>query len=148
MIRFDNGKCLDCGVCLRYRGGYCLEKTDRGIAVDHAVCNDCGKCVALCPGQAFSLDGAQPVRIAAPLDVTGDDFMDLLRRRRSIRHFLAKKGPRELLGQIAEAAGYAPTMNKAIEAVVIDDSELIGFIDKIALRFITRHTNSCSALNR
>jgi nitroreductase/NAD-dependent dihydropyrimidine dehydrogenase PreA subunit len=138
MILYDKSRCTNCGICLRLRGGYCLEKKDDGIDIDYAVCNECQKCVAICPAKAFTNDGVPPVRIEKPLAFGGGDFMDLLRRRRSIRHFKDQKLPKELLGRIVEAACYAPTMNKAIEAVVIDDQALVGLLDSAALRFYNR----------
>ncbi len=138
MITFDKSKCTGCGTCLRLRGGYCLEKNGDTIIIDYDVCSTCQKCVSICPERAFLSDGVAPLRIDKPLSMSTDDFTDLLRRRRSIRNFRDKKIPSEMLGRIVEAAGYAPTMNKAIEAIVIDDDKLIGLIDSTALRFYNR----------
>lgn len=135
MITMDEDKCMDCGICMKYLGGYCIEKKDGSIHIDYSVCNECQKCIALCPGLAFSNHCAQSRRIDKTLAFTPDDFMDLLRRRRTIRHFTNKNISKEMLERTVSAAQYAPTMNKKIEVIVINDPGLIQQIDEDAMRY-------------
>lgn len=138
MITIDNDKCLDCGICLKYRGGYCIQKKDEVIEIDYSVCNECQNCIALCPGQAFSNNGLKPIGIDKTFKLPADDFMYLLRRRRTIRHFTTERIPKEVLERIVSAGQYAPTNNKKIEAIVIDDPVLIQLIDNEAMMHIRK----------
>jgi nitroreductase len=47
--------------------------------------------------------------IDEPQPVSAESMRDFLRQRRSVRNYRARPIPRELLTEIAEAAGYAPT---------------------------------------
>lgn len=141
MVIVNNAKCTGCGICLRFYGGYCIDRTDEGIEIDRAVCNACQKCIAICPQMAFSVDGAPPVRIGEAVGIEPGDFMELLKRRRSIKHFKDKKVPREMLTSLIRAAQYAPTMNKDIEALVVDDEALIAKIDGEAIKRVRKMYN-------
>jgi nitroreductase len=61
------------------------------------------------------------------------DTLDAIRNRRSIRQYLARPVPRELLQQILTAAMYAPSAcnQQPWQFVVIDDRELLREIPEI-----------------
>lgn len=138
MVSIDNSKCTLCGVCTGLYGGYCLNEKDGKVAIDYSVCNACQKCISVCPSMAFSFNGIAPERINTPLPVPPEAFMELLRRRRSIKHFKDKEVPKETLKMLVEAAQYAPTMNKGIELIVIDDQNVISDLNSYALGQVKR----------
>lgn len=138
MVTVDNSRCTGCGICLSFCGGYCIHDQDGGIVIDDSVCNDCQKCISICPQMAFSYDGVLPERIKEPLGIGPGDLMELLTRRRSVKHFADRKIPRDLLSDVAGAAQYAPTMNKAIELRIIDDAAILRRIDGAAIRRVTK----------
>jgi nitroreductase/NAD-dependent dihydropyrimidine dehydrogenase PreA subunit len=135
MTIHDPGRCADCGICIAYRGGYCLSKAAGGIAVDESLCNECGECAALCPASAFRLEGAEVRRIDRAALPSPESLLELLKSRRSIRHFTAEKVDRATLERVVAAGRYAPTMNRGIRAVVIDDPEILAEIDRSERRF-------------
>ena len=125
MITLDYKECTKCGICLTYLGGYCINEREGRLEIDYTVCNECQKCVAVCPSMAYMNNHTLPKRIKKPLPINEADFIDFLSRRRSIKHFKSKKISREVLKKLMVAASFAPTMNKNIEAVVIDDADII-----------------------
>lgn len=138
MITIDNGKCTECGTCVKRLGIYCINKIDDKIEIDYSVCSECQKCIAVCPQMALANNGKFPERIEKPLRIKAEDFIELLKRRRSIKHFKDIKIPKEILKSVADVSQYAPTTNKKIEVIIVDDEKLIKQIDEAAMKFIRR----------
>jgi nitroreductase/NAD-dependent dihydropyrimidine dehydrogenase PreA subunit len=138
VITIDVARCDGCGICLKNLGGYCLNQDRDAVAIDYSVCKGCMKCVAVCPRQAFLVDGRLATRIVGESAISAEDFVELLRRRRSIKAFKDVAVPRTTLQDIVRAGSFAPTMNREIEAIVVDDPSLIALIDAEALRFVRR----------
>ncbi len=95
-----------------------------------AVCNDCGHCVAICPHDA--LDHARVPKERSPLidkdlEITGDQAVQFLRSRRSVRFFKDQAVEREKLQRLIEIARYAPTggNRQLVEWVVFTDRDQI-----------------------
>lgn len=137
MITVRQGLCNDCGICLSAVGGYCIERLDGLLEIDRVVCNECLRCVAICPRQVFALDG-QPPSKAQEQPIGEADFLRLIRGRRSVKRYRARPIPREVLERIADASKYAPSMNKSISLLVVDDQALIRAIDAAALKWVRR----------
>jgi Fe-S-cluster-containing hydrogenase component 2 len=147
MITIDNGICTECGTCVRLLGRYCINKIDDKIEIDYSVCSECQKCIAVCPQMAFANNGKFPERIEKPLRIKAEDFIELLKRRRSIKHFKDIKIPIEILKSVADVSQYAPTTNKKIEVIIIDDEKRIKQIDEAAMKFIRRIYTSLFKIN-
>ena len=141
MVSIDNDRCSNCGICYELYGGYCIALKDDKIEIDYSVCNECQKCIAVCPMMAFSNNGKPPRRIEKPIDIKPEQFEELLQRRRSIKNFKKTKIPKEVLGNLARIAQYAPTMNKKIEMIIIDDEDMIKLIDEAAMSYVRKYYN-------
>jgi nitroreductase/NAD-dependent dihydropyrimidine dehydrogenase PreA subunit len=136
MIKIDNKRCVKCGICLSLRGDYCLNETKNGlIEIVHELCNHCTKCIAVCPQKAFTYKETEPKSIDNGKMPDKDNLEMLLKKRRSVRNFTDKKVSREILSKIAEISIYAPSMNRDIEAIIIDDKEIMSEIDRVAFKF-------------
>jgi nitroreductase len=96
---------------------FSLEIRDGKSALsDKAVfgCIGCGHCMAVCPNGAIKVEG----RCLSPADLfplpkkeqaaSYEPYLNLLKRRRSIREFKEKPVDRELIDQILAAASQAP----------------------------------------
>jgi nitroreductase len=138
MILFDGSKCTNCGTCLAVRGGYCLSRNADGICIDRVLCNECGECVARCPSQAFAYEGHRTQRCDRAACAQPAALEELLVGRRSTRHFTAEPVSRETLLSIARVARHAPSMNHAIEAVVIAEPGLLAAVDQALSAFYRR----------
>lgn len=137
MIGIRQELCNDCGICLTAVGGYCIECLDGALQIDRAVCNECARCVSICPKQVFVVDGQAPSK-ATKLRIGEADFLQLIRSRRSVKTYKATPIARDVLAKIADASKYAPSMNKSIAVLVIDEQALIREIDAEAMRFVRR----------
>ncbi|MGA2976682.1 MAG: nitroreductase family protein [Spirochaetia bacterium] len=138
MIVHDGTKCRECGVCLAIREGHCLQKSGAEIRVDPLQCNECGECVARCPSQAFAFQGHPTQRLDPEARAKPKALVELLAGRRSTRRFTDAPVDRKTLLQLAVMARYAPSMNHDIEAVLIDDTEILRRIDKGLFAFYAR----------
>ncbi len=136
MVKIDNTRCVKCGICLSLRGDYCLnEGEDGSIRIVYELCNLCTKCIAVCPSKAFSYDGIEPTKIYHDHIPHKDNLEELFKKRRSVRRFSDRRVDRETLAKIAEIAIYAPSMNRDIEAIIVDDKEIMKEIDWVAYKF-------------
>ena len=137
MIGMRRELCNDCGICLAAVGGYCIDRVESGLQIDHAVCNECLRCVSICPRQVFTLNGVAP-SLGKRLRITEADFLQLLRSRRSVKAYKDQPVPRDILEKIADASKYAPSMNKAIGVVIVDDPRLVQEVDAEAVQRVRR----------
>ncbi|MBQ2962381.1 nitroreductase family protein [Methanobrevibacter sp.] len=101
----------------------------KAVEVDNGDCFDCGHCLAICPTNSISLKvfENQKSRVIdynpKEIPVSSEDFLDLLKQRRSIRWFKKKKIDDETFDKLFEAAYYSPSAQNAqdVEFVVMDE---------------------------
>lgn len=108
--------CTKCGICATSCPGIISFHKNSypslwpGITYD--MCSRCGHCVAICPtGSLIHQD--MPLDQCPSIDkkqtVSFQQCIHHIKSRRSIREFLDKPVPGELIEQIIETARYAPT---------------------------------------
>jgi nitroreductase len=104
------------------------QKGKRAIDVvaDEVTCVLCGHCVGVCPTEAITHNLMNmnnfPV-IDKDKAVKTDDFIRLMRERRSHRLFQNKKIPRKDLEKIIDTMRYAPTghNDQTVEVIIVED---------------------------
>ncbi len=138
VVTFDAGRCARCGLCIERFKDYCISELDGIPVIDYRICNVCQKCVAICPSQAIMVNSTAPERIKGEVALKPTDLLALLARRRSIKVFKERRLPQDKLRSIVEVAKYAPNQNKNIDAIVINDREIIEHIDLCALQTYRR----------
>ena len=69
MITLDYKKCTECGICLTYLGGYCINEREGRLEIDYTICNECQKCIAVCPNMVYMNNNTLPKRIKKPLPI-------------------------------------------------------------------------------
>ena len=136
MITVDNTKCIRCGTCDNICHEHCIALTDNTITINHDLCSTCTQCIAICPQQAISWDGVDPVPYDASNLPSPQQIDELLKQRRTIRFFTKDRIDRELLEEIIGYGMYAPTNNFALRALVVDDEQVIQELDRISMRFV------------
>ena len=112
MIIIDKEKCTGCGLC----ASDCLlgeiSLVDGRAQEANQVCYDCGHCVAICPeGAICPQKGEDQILEYDPslFVIDSERLLNMIRFRRSIRHYKEKKLPREVLEKALEGGMYAPT---------------------------------------
>lgn len=133
-IRIDQEQCKACGLC----GIVCARHVpvthrtkDQATTTIHkereSICMRCGQCALVCPKDAISVDGIAPedYRNSEPLSCTSDHLLSLFAHRRSVRRYKDKQIPRKVLGQIVDAAKWAPTASAStsVGIIIIDEKK-------------------------
>ena len=113
LITIDKSNCSECGTCAK-RCPACFTREANITAVrdDGKRCIGCGHCVALCPEDAIAHRGLPPGEISSQpcLDTfNASAFNDLIRHRRSHRHFLNRKVSDDTVRELVETCRYSPT---------------------------------------
>ena len=113
MIAIAEEKCTGCGLCVRdCPVGVLLFKADDSHpqAAHPEHCLRCQHCLAICPAGAVTVAGVSPEQAPAlgPLPEP-ERLTNLLRQRRSIRHFADREIAPELLRKLMENLPYSPT---------------------------------------
>ena len=103
--------CIGCGLCAKDCFPGALEvQNGTAVLVNMERCIDCGHCIAVCPQSAVTedsvpMDDVSPVR----MEINGTDLLDLMRSRRSCRHFRKEPVPESVWRQMIQAARACPT---------------------------------------
>jgi nitroreductase/NAD-dependent dihydropyrimidine dehydrogenase PreA subunit len=129
-IKIDEDKCTKCGLCAADcpRGDLLFSPEIVPNSAEKMWCIHCGHCAAICPTGALDLDGIPPERLndtdGAPLP-RFSSVAQLMSTRRSIRAFTSRPLGREALGELLEAANYAPTgaNGRTVRWTVVDTPE-------------------------
>lgn len=128
MIRVDAEKCVGCGLCK----DDCLlgeiKIADGKATPANRFCFDCGHCVAICPVNAVSSDS----NVEDVIEMKPDDYkvdsrklLNLIRFRRTVRHFKDKPVDREAFNAVLEAGRVSPTgMNSQEIRFIVFEKEL------------------------
>jgi nitroreductase len=116
----------------------CIKVENGSLVIDYRYCSTCSQCIAICPEQALSWNDIPPVSFEKTNYPGPAQIDELLGERRTIRDFKKDRIDRELLQKIVSYAGYAPTHNFNLRAIVIDDPEIIQKIDSTIFLYVKR----------
>jgi nitroreductase/NAD-dependent dihydropyrimidine dehydrogenase PreA subunit len=138
MVTIEQLKCTGCGTCARICHEHCMSVRSGTICIDYASCSTCTQCIAVCPEQALSWNGVPPTAFNTARLPSSDQMDELLKQRRTVRHFKAKKVPRAVFEKLAEYAVYAPTHSHSFRLVIIDDDGIMDVMDNALTRYTSR----------
>jgi nitroreductase/NAD-dependent dihydropyrimidine dehydrogenase PreA subunit len=130
MITVKSESCSQCGLCAELCHESCMTVTAAGPQIDQRVCSACTQCIAVCPTQALSWNGATPLRFERQRLPQAEQMDELFRERRSIRRFKRQKVERALLEEVTHYGAYAPTHAFALRAIIVDDEAMITLFDQ------------------
>lgn len=130
-------KCLSCNSCKSVCICNHLE-VNTFVVEKNNECIECGHCTAICPSQAIKLtkfldkeDKIEKIINTHP-SIEYDDFIELLKNRRSVRYFTKNKVDKKTLNKLFKAAYYSPSSKntQTVEYVVIDEKldELVELV--------------------
>lgn len=111
IVSIDSSLCNCCGLCGKDCPDNAFVMTDAGAEVATQDCLKCGHCVAVCPQNAVSISGFEdaPEEIIHDTKPDPDDFLAMMKGRRTIRQFTGQDVPQEIIEKIIEAGRYTPT---------------------------------------
>jgi nitroreductase len=128
----------------------CLKDCPSGVieikagkaSVENDTCLKCGHCIAICPVNAVTIDDFDPSEIEdfdqGQPHLRDDDFLKVLKSRRSIRHYQKKSVEKEKIEKIIEAGRYTPTARNAQDVSYIVVENDLTFLENEGLKFFKR----------
>ena len=139
-IIIDLSKCTGCGKCADDCPDRVLTVTEQGAEYSGQFCVKCGHCVAICPQGAVSISGYDddPEVIETCNKIEPNALLGLMKARRSMRQFIKKEIPPDVIRQIIEVGRYTPTggNKQGVSYVVIRENK--DKIEKIAVSLLRK----------
>ncbi len=166
-LQVADDKCTGCGRCVQSCPIQLLSIEDKksrdNRRYDHFRCITCQNCVAVCPQQAITISGdyrvpkgywknddlfaggktrPRPIqgKNGLPFEALAQELTEtekVIYQRRSVRLYLRKQVPREMVMRILEAGRFAPSAgnNQPWKFIVIQNRALIDEIDRKVKQF-------------
>ena len=141
MIVVDENRCTACGTCVKICHEHCISLVEGAARIDDRFCSTCTQCVAICPQQALSWDGLPPAAYDPARLPSVEQLDELFKQRRTIRSFKNEPLDRALLLEIVHTAAYAPAHSHTLRAILVDDPQIIQFLDDAVMHFNRRIYN-------
>ncbi len=154
LLKIDTALCAHCGLCAKDCAFHALSLVNGEPTLVHPErCMHCQHCFAICPTGAITFNGihfdaATPVHdLALP---TGDEAINYLKSRRSIRQFRADDVDRAVLEKLLSALGNTPTgcNARALTFTCISTRAAMDEFRAAFLRTIEAHRDGTKLLPR
>lgn len=138
-IHMNPEACVGCGLCARTCVAHNIKMTDNKAKIKADSCILCGQCCAVCPKEAITISGydTKPVP-KKEVRLNPDEVLDVIRFRRTIRHFKKKEIPAQVLEQILEAGRLTHTSKNMqdVSFIVLDKEK--ENLEHMAVRLFRR----------
>ncbi|HOV72530.1 MAG TPA: nitroreductase family protein [Candidatus Hydrogenedentes bacterium] len=140
LVSADAERCARDGWCIRDCPvqilGWGANGLPEALPELEPLCLNCGHCIAICPHAALTLRGMRPEELEsapAAMDRFADPVMQVLKTRRSVRLFLPKPVPRELLMRLLDATRWAPsaTNRQPVHWLIIESHETMRELSRL-----------------
>lgn len=138
MVTIDQDKCTGCGICVRICHEHCMSVRSGKIHINYESCSTCTQCIAACPEQALAWDRVPSTVFDAKRMPTPEQMDELLKQRRTVRHFKPDPISRSLLETLANYSAQAPTHSHNFRMLIIDDSSIMNVVDKALTQYSFR----------
>ncbi len=129
MFEIDKTKCIHCGLCIRDCSAKALQfDEDKFPIINEKRCFKCQHCLAVCPVEALSVCGKAPENSDKIYEQNPDMILNLIKSRRSCRHYKQENLSPEKLTKLKDMLKYVPTgVNfHKLHFAFIDDIEVMN----------------------
>lgn len=110
MFKIDEEKCIHCGLCIKDCSAKALEFNENKIPViNEKRCFKCQHCLAICPTGALSVCDKFPENSDAIWQQNPDSVLNLIKSRRSFRHYKQENLDNERMQKLKDMLKYVPT---------------------------------------
>lgn len=123
-VKINAEKCIGCGLCAKTCPEHNIIVKNKKAGVLLQDCLMCGHCSSVCPKEAVTITGyntkQRPQNKSVRLN--SKEVLDVIRFRRTVRHFKDKKIPDSVIAQILEAGRLTHTAKNMqdVSFVVLD----------------------------
>ena len=136
--------CNQCGACASvcHFGLIEFQKKSYPQPVSVAeMCSRCAACMVVCPTQSIvlrdvSYEQCPPINPA--YNVSHEQLVQVIKSRRSVRSYRARKVPRDLIERIIETVRYSPTGNNAqnVNWLVFDGKSELQYFRNVGFDWV------------
>lgn len=141
-LTVNNELCVGCGMCMRDCFGKHIQIIDKKAVIDtENQCMNCDHCLAVCPMGAISrVDIDQPENIdKKKIAIETSDLFELIRSKRSNRHYTGEPVEKEAIDMILEAGRISPTAtnSQGLKFTVVNSPEKMDQLRSLCLKTAT-----------
>lgn len=136
-LEINEEKCIHCGMCIKDCMPKIITFNENKIPVSikerEQSCINCQHCLAICPTGALSINGKRSENSnRADEELNPENVLNLIKSRRSIRHFKRENVAPETLEKLKSMLDYVPTgvNNHGLFFSVVDDVEVMDELRK------------------
>lgn len=147
MFKIDEEKCIHCGLCIKDCSANALEFNENKIPeINEKKCFKCQHCLAICPVGALSVCDKTPENSDAIWAQNPDSILNLIKSRRSCRHYKQENLYAEKLNKLKDMLKFVPTgcNDHRLHFSFIDDIEVMnefrGYVNGKILDALTKKT--------
>ena len=135
-VIIDPDKCVGCGICAKACAAHNIVIDNKRAKIRMDDCVMCGHCTAVCPKNAVTISGydTEQIEKKEKVRLNPSDVLDVIRFRRSIRHFQRKDVPAEVIGQILEAGRLTHTAKNMQDVSFVVLKKEITRIESMAVK--------------
>ncbi len=143
-ITINQETCKSCGICSVICPRHIPEvrevsgKKETVVSAERAeLCAACGQCVTVCPTDSITIDALdmESFRPVEESHVDPNEFLQLMKNRRSVRRYSNKPVERETIDRIIEAAHISPTGSgkNSLGVIAVSNPDLLKEIGNGAI---------------
>lgn len=137
MMNVNIEKCVGCGQCVKDCFANTIALVNGKAKINNDNCIKCGHCIAICPKEAVSINDYNMEEVRQynidEFSVAGDNLLNFIKFRRSVRHFVDKPIEDEKIYKIIEAGRYTETGANAQDVSFIVVREGIQELKRLAI---------------
>ena len=144
----DEEKCIRCGLCVKDCTAGVLEQAENEVPKiaenGEKRCIKCQHCLAVCPTGALSIFGKNPQDSDSIREVNSDDVLNLIKSRRSYRHYKQENLDKETMYKLKNMLNWVPTgcNNHRLHFAFIDDiavmNDFRGYVTSTLIKILTK----------